>query len=363
MNLHGKNNAWKEFQKEIPADNYYYARSCIRQNFFPASEQFLLWLLREKMGKTVFDDPEHTTCTGIGYHSDIVRFQTIQTVVARHFALMTEAGFRNLLVSCVTSFGIYNEILDTWKHFPEEEERTRDYLFKATGKTFELPEFVVHTSDLVYKLKEDIAAMAIHPLVNRNTGEALRVVEHVGCHYAKMFPEKGIGGAEFPDVLSGMVRAWGGEVIDYPERRHCCGFGFRQYLIQANRSYSVSNSRKKFEAMEPFGPDLIVANCPGCTMFMDKWQYTIGEMEGRVYGADGTGIPVLTYEELAGLVMGRDPWDLGLQMHQVDAEPLLDKLGIGYDPEMKYLGKNGKDLGRPAVPDYLSACSAKIYGS
>ena len=30
-------------------------------------------------------------------------------------------------------------------------------------------------------------------------------------------------------------------------------------------------------------------------MFLDKWQYTIAEMEGVTYGQDGRGIPVLTY--------------------------------------------------------------------
>ncbi len=44
----------------------------------------------------------------------------------------------------------------------------------------------------------------------------------------------------------------------------------------------------------------------------------------------------LTYEELAGLLFGYDPWDIGLQTHQVAVEPLLDKLGIKYDPYTKY---------------------------
>ena len=43
-------------------------------------------------------------------------------------------------------------------------------------------------------------------------------------------------------------------------------------------------------------------------------------------GQNGHGIPVLTYEEMAGLVLGYDPWVLGMQMHQVDVEPLLDKM-------------------------------------
>jgi len=57
---------------------------------------------------------------------------------------------------------------------------------------------------------------------------------------------------------------------------------------------------------------------------------------------------VLTYEEMAGLVLGYDPWALGMQMHQVDVEPLLDKMGIEYDPAAKYLGMNGKYIGQPA---------------
>ena len=58
---------------------------------------------------------------------------------------------------------------------------------------------------------------------------------------------------------------------------------------------------------------------------------------------------VLTYEEMAGLILGYDPWaDLGMQMHQVDVEPLLDKMGVEYSPEAKYLGAGGKYIGKPA---------------
>ncbi|MEG0500319.1 MAG: heterodisulfide reductase subunit B, partial [Rikenellaceae bacterium] len=85
----------------------------------------------------------------------------------------------------------------------------------------------------------------------------------------------------------------------------------------------------------------------GCTMFLDKWQYTLAMMEGVTYGENGRAIPVLTYEEIAGLVMGYDPWKLGIQMHEVDVEPLLDKMGIAYDPTKKYLGVDGKNIGQP----------------
>ena len=107
--------------------------------------------------------------------------------------------------------------------------------------------------------------------------------------------------------------------------------------------------------MQPFKLDLIVANCPGCTFFLDRWQYVISEMENKTYDTDGYGIPVLTYEEMAGLILGYDPWDLGIQLHQVDVEPLLQKLGVPYDPEQKYKGAGGCDLGHPKKTEWLKS--------
>ncbi len=356
-----KRKSWQEYQKDIADDRYYYARSCIRQNFFPGSEKFFVDFLRNDLGKDIKDDPQHTSCTGIGYHSDVVPLETIMTVVARQFAMMTEAGYENFVASCITSFGIYTEMLATWHEFPETEERTREYLYKATGREFKKPKNVAHTSDVIFHFREEIAQRSKHKLVNTVTGKPLKVVEHIGCHYAKLFPKSGIGGAEFPYVLAGMVDAWGGECIDYPERRHCCGFGFRNYLVKANRGCSIANSQQKLESMAPYKPDFIVANCPGCAMFLDKWQYTIAEMEGTTYGDAGGGIPVLTYEEMAGLVLGYDPWQLGMQMHQVDVEPLLDKMGIEYDPAAKYLGRNGKFIGKPTQAVVNCPSSSIVY--
>ncbi len=348
-----KNDAWEGYQKEIANDHYYFARSCIRQNFFPAAEGLFLKILKEELGKDIFDDALQTTCTGIAYHSGIIPLETIMTVVARQFALMNEAGYENFVCSCVTSFGIYSEVLETWKHFPETEKKTRDSLLRATGKVFEIPKNVVHSSDIIYKFRKEISAKTKHRLISNQTGLPLKIVDHIGCHYAKIFPEKGIGGAEYPYVLEGLIDEWGGEPVDYPERRHCCGFGFRQYLLKSNRGYSITNSKRKFDSMQPFHPDLIIANCPGCTFFLDRWQYVIAEMEHLTYGENGFGIPVLTYEELAGLLLGYNPWDIGLQLHQVAVEPILDKLGISYDAENKYRDTLGNDIGSPELPEHL----------
>ncbi len=336
---------WSEYHKEIADDHFFFLRSCIRQNFNPGAEKAFLSILKDNLKKDIFDDARHTTCTGIGYHTDIVPFETMQTMIARQFSLMTEKGYKNCAVSCITSFGSYNEILATWKEFPEELAKTRDYLKKATGREFEIPENISHTCDIIYKFREEIAAQAQYKLINTETGKPLKIVDHIGCHYAKIFPEKGVGGSEYTKVLTGMIQAWGGQPVDYPERRHCCGFGFRQYLVKSNRSYSIS--RKKFESMEPFKPDAIITNCPGCSMFLDRWQYTLAQIEGKTYGGGTNGIPVFSHDELAGLVLGYNPWELGLQMHQVDVEPFLNKIGVRYDPKLKFVGINGKYINEP----------------
>ena len=348
-----KKQYWNEYQKEIAQDDYFYERSCIRQTFFPGSEATFLKILREELGKKIVDDPKIHTCTGIGYHSDIVPFDTTMAICARLFSLMNGAGLKNYVPSCVTSFGIFNEVLETWKHHPEELEKTRENLRKATGKEFEVPENIAHPSDIIYNFRKELKLKMKYSLVNKETGNPLKVVEHIGCHYSKIFSEKSIGGTEFPHVLAGMIEEWGGEVVDYPERRHCCGFGFRNYLVMANRGYSVANSRKKFESMKPYKPDFIVSNCPGCAMFMDRWQYTIAEMEDITYDDKGKGIPVLTYEEMTGMLLGYNPWNIGMQVHQVQTESLLDKIGIEYDPQDKYVGVSGTFLGEPEKPTNL----------
>ena len=344
---------WNQYQKEIASDHYFYERSCIRQTFFPGSEAAFLKILREELHKDICDSPHQHTCTGIGYHSDVVPFDTTMTIVARLFSLMSDSGYENYVPSCVTSFGVFSEVVSKWSESPELLSRARQFLWDATHREFRLPTNIVHPSDIIYKFRFDLKPRMKYQLVNRYTGRPLRVVDHIGCHYAKIFPNLGVGKAEFPYVLAGMIEAWGGEVVDYPERRHCCGFGFRQYLIPESKGYSLANTKKKFQSMEPYEPDFILTNCPGCSMFLDKWQYTIAEMEHKTYDKEGYGIPVLTYEELTGLLLGYDPWTLGLQLHQVQSERLMDKMGIVYNENEKYNGVGGKRLQRPRVPNCL----------
>jgi len=116
--------------------------------------------------------------------------------------------------------------------------------------------------------------------------------------------------------------------------------GFRQCMLTTNRGFTAACVNKKMVSMEPFAPDFIVTNCPGCEVQLDKEQWAIKELKGKEYS-----VPVLTYMELAGLLMGWDPYDVvGIQFHTVPVEPLLDKIGIPYDESKTWLGKDEQSL-------------------
>jgi heterodisulfide reductase subunit B len=51
---------------------------------------------------------------------------------------------------------------------------------------------------------------------------------------------------------------------------------------------------------------------------------------------------------MAGLILGYDPWEMGMQYHNVQSLGLLKKMGITADPAKRFLTKDGSRLPEPA---------------
>jgi len=319
------------FVKPIPDDGFYFTTSCILGALNPATEP-LITRIYDTLGlrwRIAPNRPESqcTCCSGILSHGDVITFESTLLVVARLWSVAAELGFENISTACVTSFAIHTECLEMLRHEPGLDAQVDRWLMAACGRHLVMPKAVVHCSDVVYRYRADLASKIKYHLVDKATGKPLNVVDHVGCHYNKVFPEKSVGGSDYCDVLAALVREWGGAEVDYPERRHCCGMGFRQCMIRPNRGYSMACVMKKLASMAPYQPDLMLTNCPGCNQFLDKEQWAVNEMTGTRHN-----IPVLNYAELTGLLMGWDPYDaVGIQGHTVPVEPLLDRIGIPYD--------------------------------
>lgn len=331
--------------KSIPADGYYLTASCILGVFSPAVEPLIARVYdllgrRWAMGAIV-PQSQNTCCSGIATHGGAFTIESSLLVVARLWSVAAEAGFENVTTACVTSFAMHNEVRELLDKEPGLAEKVDEALFNACGRRLMVPNAIVHCSDVVYHYRAELAKAMKYRLVETGTGRSLKVVDHVGCHYNKLFPRQSVGGTEYCDVLTAMIREWGGEEVDYPERRHCCGMGFRQCMIRPNRSFTVACARKKFESMAPFQPDLLITNCPGCQMVLDREQWAVNALTGADFW-----VPVLNYAELAGLLLGWDPYEVvGIQSHSVPVEPLLAQLGIPCSEQG--LGVANVEKGRP----------------
>ena len=343
--VEARENIWRRYIKEIPDDGYFLLPSCILAVGYPGSEATiprLFDLLDLDWNWNLKPESMCTCCSGIAYHGDVATIESTLLTTARLWSLAQEAGYETIAVACVTSFGIHSECFDLYREEPGLKQKIDKLLMEACGRKFELPRHILHVSDVVYKHRLRLRdEFMIYQLVDKDSSRPLRGVDHVGCHYNKLFPlERSLGGAEYCEVLSGLVKAWGGKEIDYPERRHCCGMGFRQCMLTPNRGFTNACVNKKMVSMEPFEPDFILTNCPGCQVYLDKEQWAIKELKGKEYF-----IPVLTYMELAALLMGWDPYDIvGIQFHTVPVESLLDKIGIPYDESKTWLGKDEQTL-------------------
>jgi heterodisulfide reductase subunit B len=328
--------------KPIPDDGYYLTTSCILGTFAPNVEPLVARIYdllgrRWAMGGT---GPAslNTCCSGIATNGNVFTVESSLLVVARLWSVCAEAGLENITTACVTSFAIHNEILELIHKEPGLAEKVDKALYDACGRRLIIPSHIVHCCDVFYRYRAELARLMRYQLVDEATGQPLKVVDHVGCHYNKIFPAKSVGGTEYCDVLTAMIREWGGDEVDYPERRHCCGMGFRQCMIRPNRSFTVACARKKFESMAPFAPDLIITNCPGCSLVLDREQWAVNELTGANFQ-----IPVLNYAELAGLLLGWDPYDVvGIQSHTVAVEPLLERIGIPQSSRPAYLREDAE---------------------
>ena len=155
-----------------------------------------------------------TCCSGILSHGDILSIESTLLVVARIWDLAYQLGLPHISTACVTSTAIHNECLAAYAHEPGLAEKVDRWLQDACGRRLHIPKAVVHASDVVYKNRHALAERMVHRLVDRRTGKPLRGVDHVGCHYAKVFPERAIGGAEHCDVLAKIPMPGGFESLN-----------------------------------------------------------------------------------------------------------------------------------------------------
>ncbi|RZV40619.1 MAG: heterodisulfide reductase subunit B, partial [Acidimicrobiales bacterium] len=299
----------------------------------------LLWMMNE-LDVPYLDETDQTSCTAWNYHgSGIGNIESLAAVFLRNFhqayvAAKAEGkpeGYYYPLVHCGTSFGNYKEVREYLLLSAELREKVKSILGKldrlVDGKLL-IPEEVVHYSEWVHIMREDIAA--------RQTIDAsnIRATIHPACHVYKMVPQDVIYDDDVLDgnrvaVSTGIMQSLGAQIIDYSTWYDCCGFGFRHIISEREFTRSFAIDRKIKIAVDEAKSDVMIGHDTGCITTLDKNQW-IAKADERNEGKNYE-LPVIADIQFAALACGAHPFKIiQSHWHASPMENLFDKMGIDW---------------------------------
>ncbi|VAV88891.1 Heterodisulfide reductase subunit B like protein HTH_1882 [hydrothermal vent metagenome] len=327
------------WDKKIPTRQLWHHKSCGQCGNIPGYPTSLLWMMNE-MDIPYLDETDQTSCTAWNYHgSGIGNIASLAAVFLRNFhqayvAAKAEGlpeGYYYPLVHCGTSFGNYKEVREYLLLSAELREQVTKILGKldrlVDGKLL-IPEEVVHYSEWVHVMRQDIANRQIIDV------SKVRATIHPACHVYKMVPQDVIYDDDVLDgnrvaVSTGIVQSLGAQVIDYSTWYDCCGFGFRHIISEREFTRSFAIDRKIKIAVDEAQSDVMIGHDTGCITTLDKNQW-IAKADERNTGKDYE-LPVIADIQFAALACGAHPYKIiQSHWHASPMENLFEKMGIDW---------------------------------
>jgi heterodisulfide reductase subunit B len=178
------------------------------------------------------------------------------------------------------------------------------------GKDAEVKAKCSHIAELLWHGRHELAKKA------RTRMEKLKVAVHVGCHYL-FYPHGDIvKGEEGEDILEDIALAFNANVVDYEERRTCCG----GTIVKWFRDVTFSIPRRKLESIIESGADVILTMCPYCLRTFIRAQQRLKKLKE----VERT-VPTLHVSQFVAIALGLDPLKsagLHLQMSAQELEGL-----------------------------------------
>ncbi|MGO9204356.1 MAG: CoB--CoM heterodisulfide reductase iron-sulfur subunit B family protein [Limisphaerales bacterium] len=165
-------------------------------------------------------------------------------------------------------------------------------------------------------LLDDVGLKAIsralkHPL------NGLKVACYYGCLLVRPPKVMKFDDPENPTSLDRLVKAMGGQSLDWPCKVECCGGG----LSLSRTDVVVQLSNSILDMASRAGADCIAVSCPLCQVNLDLRQQDIHKQTGRNYH-----IPIVYITQLLGLCLGLRPDALGFRKLMVPASTVLERV-------------------------------------
>ncbi|MCE7734828.1 MAG: heterodisulfide reductase subunit B [Candidatus Heimdallarchaeota archaeon] len=341
--------------KKIPLENTWHHKSCGQCGHIPGYSMSIFWLARQLFGNSSYFNPEEqTSCTAWNYYASATSNAAAQAAVAaRNFGQAYQDGYFPL-IHCGTSYGHYKEVREELINHADLRAKTRN-IMKKFGKELVMPEEIVHYSEWVHAVKDNIAAKQVFDLGD------LTASVHPACHYHKLVKEDAIYSQDLYNgqrtaIVSGLVKALGANIGDYSTFHDCCGFGFRHILVERDFSRSFATMRKIEVMKKEANPDVVLTHDTGCVTTLDKSQFAAQAHKRDV------GVPVISDAQFAALSMGAHPFRVvQLHWHSTDYRPLLTKMGIDWEARWKEFEEDLRQIESGEIPSLTYEMTDIIY--
>jgi len=234
-------------------------------------------------------------------------------LASRNLALAEMAG-HDIITGCNGCYGTFKETLSEIHEHPERLKEVQGY-FKGLGIKFTGKVDAKHLIEVINDIGlEDIKKKITKPL------NGIRVGVHYGCHLLKPSKNRPWKQTQRHTFLDDLIEITGASSIKYKDKFLCCGAGGGVRGSQI--AVSVDIAKEKLDNMMEAGVDCIVDVCSFCHLQFEASQVQLN----KELGEQKYQIPVLYFTQLLGLAMGFDPTDLGLGVHMINTQPLLDKI-------------------------------------
>lgn len=215
----------------------------------------------------------------------------------------------------VTLCAVCHNVLKRTNHVLKNDEARKKTVTSFLEEEYENPVEVTHYLEI---LRDEIGFEALAEKVQKPLS-GLKIAPFYGCLLLRPAVEMQMDDPDRPTIFENLIKALGGEVVDYPMKAECCG----AFQVVNSEATATRCSKEILESAKKRGADLIVTACPLCQFNLEDRQREIsaGEMAFKK-------LPVLYFTELLALVLGGGGEAIAVDRHYVDPMPVLRERGL-----------------------------------
>jgi len=237
---------------------------------------------------------------------------TTDPVLAAYYAivnlsLVERMGLRQMVAPCLGCYQRFKAATYEMNRDPELAAKVAErsgYRYRGTVETLHALDALLERAGL-----EKIKARVERPL----TG--LRVASYYGCATTRPPRVTGAENPENPTCMDDVVRALGGEPVEWSYKTDCCGGS----LGITQTDLALDLSAKILQNAHACGADIMITACPLCQVNVENRQVQM-DLDFR--------LPVLYITQLMTLAFGLGEKKAELAKNIVDPRPALQARGL-----------------------------------